>query len=95
VPADAEEALLERLGLELDILDAGCCGLAGSFGYERGGHYDHSMKVGERVLFAAVRAAPEHALFITDGSRAGSRSLTAPAAVHCTPPCSRSRCERN
>jgi Fe-S oxidoreductase len=38
VPADAEEALLERLGLEFDILDAGCCGLAGSFGYECGGH---------------------------------------------------------
>jgi hypothetical protein len=53
------------------------------------------MKVGERVLFPAVRAAPEHALRIANCSRAASRSLTAPAAVRCTPPrCSRSCCER-
>jgi Fe-S oxidoreductase len=64
---DAEEALLARLGLELDILDAGCCGLAGSFGYERGERYKISIKAGERVLFPAVRAAPEDALLIADG----------------------------
>ena len=64
---DAEEALLARLGVELEILDSGCCGLAGSFGYEGGEHYDLSMQVGERVLFPAVRAAPEDALLVADG----------------------------
>jgi Fe-S oxidoreductase len=64
---DAEEAVLRRLGLELDVLDAGCCGLAGSFGYERGERYDVSMKAGERSLFPAVRRAPDDALVIADG----------------------------
>jgi Fe-S oxidoreductase len=39
-------------GLDLKEVDSGCCGLAGSFGYE---HYDVSMAIGERVLFPAVR----------------------------------------
>ena len=64
---DAEEAVLRRLGLELDVLDAGCCGLAGSFGYERGERYDVSMKAGERSLFPVVRRAPDDALVIADG----------------------------
>ena len=38
------------------LLDSGCCGMAGSFGYE---HYDLSLKIGERVLFPAVRQAPD------------------------------------
>jgi Fe-S oxidoreductase len=37
-------------------IDSGCCGLAGSFGYEKE-HYDLSMKIGEERLFAAIRAA--------------------------------------
>jgi FAD/FMN-containing dehydrogenase/Fe-S oxidoreductase len=61
-----EESFLRRLGLELEVLDSGCCGLAGSFGYERE-HYDVSMKIGERVLLPAVRAAPESALVVADG----------------------------
>jgi Fe-S oxidoreductase len=65
--AHAEEALLARLGLALEVLDAGCCGLAGSFGYERGQHYELSMQIGERVLFPAVRAAPDDALLVADG----------------------------
>ena len=38
---------------EVRVLDAGCCGMAGSFGY---GHYDLSMTIGEQRLFPAVRA---------------------------------------
>ena len=62
-----EEQLLARLGLEAEVLDAGCCGLAGSFGYERGERYQVSMKAGERVLLPAVRAAARDTLIIADG----------------------------
>ena len=63
---DAEQALLARAGLDFEVLDSGCCGLAGSFGYERE-HYDVSMKCGERVLLPAVRAAAEDTLIVADG----------------------------
>ena len=42
-------------GTEVVDLDAGCCGMAGSFGYEKE-HYDLSMKIGEEALFPAIRA---------------------------------------
>jgi hypothetical protein len=50
----------------VNILDAGCCGMAGSFGFERD-HYDVSMKVGERALLPAVRRAPADTLIVADG----------------------------
>ncbi|HEX6038557.1 FAD-binding and (Fe-S)-binding domain-containing protein [Longimicrobium sp.] len=53
-------------GLEFTILDSGCCGMAGSFGYEQG-HYEVSRAAGERVLFPAVRAAGEEALVVAPG----------------------------
>jgi FAD/FMN-containing dehydrogenase/Fe-S oxidoreductase len=62
----AETRLLEAMGVELDTPETGCCGLAGSFGYERE-HYDVSMKIGEHVLLPAVRKAPKDALVIADG----------------------------
>jgi FAD/FMN-containing dehydrogenase/Fe-S oxidoreductase len=61
-----DEAVLAKLGLDFKVLDSGCCGLAGSFGYERS-HYDISMKIGERALLPAVRKAPKDALVIADG----------------------------
>jgi FAD/FMN-containing dehydrogenase/Fe-S oxidoreductase len=61
-----EEAVLEKLGLDYQILDSGCCGMAGSFGFEKD-HYDISIKVGERVLLPAVRQAPKDTLIIADG----------------------------
>jgi predicted DNA-binding protein with PD1-like motif len=48
------------------MLDSGCCGMAGSFGFE-GGHYDVSMKIGEQSLLPAVRQAPRDALVVADG----------------------------
>jgi Fe-S oxidoreductase len=63
---DAEHQALKAIGLDLSVLDSGCCGMAGSFGFERD-HYDVSMKVGERVLLPAVRQAPKHALIVADG----------------------------
>ncbi len=53
-----EEVLRRVEGLDFRILDSGCCGMAGSFGYEEG-HYEISKAAGERVLFPAVREAPE------------------------------------
>jgi FAD/FMN-containing dehydrogenase/Fe-S oxidoreductase len=62
----AAESVLAEAGLDVQSLDSGCCGLAGSFGYEAA-HYDISMKIGERVLLPAVRAAPPDALVVADG----------------------------
>jgi Fe-S oxidoreductase len=53
-------ALLSGIaGSRVELLDSGCCGMAGSFGYE---HYDVSMAIGERVLLPAVRAAADAAI---------------------------------
>jgi Fe-S oxidoreductase len=62
----AEEKVLTALGLDYQVLDSGCCGLAGSFGFEKD-HYDVSMKIGERVLLPAVREAGPDVLVIADG----------------------------
>jgi FAD/FMN-containing dehydrogenase/Fe-S oxidoreductase len=64
---DCDAKVLERLGVDYELLDSGCCGLAGSFGYEAGEKYEVSVKAGEQVLLPAVREAPKHALVITDG----------------------------
>ncbi|MGH2893572.1 MAG: FAD-binding and (Fe-S)-binding domain-containing protein, partial [Solirubrobacteraceae bacterium] len=64
---DCDERVLERLGLDFEVLDTGCCGLAGSFGYEAGERYDVSVKAGEQVLLPRVREASPHALILTDG----------------------------
>jgi FAD/FMN-containing dehydrogenase/Fe-S oxidoreductase len=63
---DAEESVLRGAGLDYELLDSGCCGLAGSFGFERP-HYDVSMQVGELVLLPAVRAARRDTLIVADG----------------------------
>ncbi len=53
-----EQALALAPGTEVTTVDSGCCGMAGFFGYEKG-HYEISMKMGERRLFPAVREANE------------------------------------
>jgi FAD/FMN-containing dehydrogenase/Fe-S oxidoreductase len=63
----AEEQVLKKLGLDFQVLDSGCCGMAGSFGFEPGEHYEVSVKAGERVLLPAVRAAANDTLIIADG----------------------------
>jgi Fe-S oxidoreductase len=62
----ADQKLYERMGLDFDLLDSGCCGLAGSWGFEEG-HYDLSVKIGERRLLPAVRDCGESTLVIADG----------------------------
>jgi Fe-S oxidoreductase len=68
--------LLDKLGLDYEVLDSGCCGLAGSFGYEAGDNYDVSIKAGERVLLPAVRSADKNTLIITDGFSCRSQILS-------------------
>jgi len=63
----ADEEVLRRIGVDFRTLDSGCCGLAGSFGFEKGEKYDISMAAGERVLLPAVRAADDQTLVIADG----------------------------
>ena len=57
---------MSRVGIRADVLDAGCCGLAGNFGFERA-HYPVSMAVGELALLPAVRDATPETLVIADG----------------------------
>jgi Fe-S oxidoreductase len=64
---DSDQRVLEQLGLDFEVLDSGCCGLAGSFGFEAGDKYEVSMKAGERVLFPRVREASPDTLIVADG----------------------------
>jgi Fe-S oxidoreductase len=64
IGTSAEKKLLSDIGLDAKVLNSGCCGVAGSFGYE---HYDVSMKIGEQVLLPAVRDTPKDMLIISDG----------------------------
>ncbi len=52
---------------DIETLDTGCCGMAGSFGYEAE-HYDISMKMGEDRLFPAVRKADEETIIVSAGT---------------------------
>jgi FAD/FMN-containing dehydrogenase/Fe-S oxidoreductase len=61
-----EKQLLEKMGLEVEELESGCCGMAGGWGYEPG-HYDVSVACGERVLLPKVRAASPETLIVADG----------------------------
>jgi Fe-S oxidoreductase len=59
--------LLRRVpGAEVVDLDAGCCGMAGSFGYEPE-HYDVSRQVGEQRLFPAVRKMDAETILVASG----------------------------
>jgi Fe-S oxidoreductase len=63
----ATQAVLSSLpGAHVDEIRTGCCGLAGSFGYETE-HYDFSMKIGETQLFPAVRALNDDTLIVANG----------------------------
>lgn len=63
----ATVALLNRVpGVTVEEVDAGCCGMAGSFGFEAE-HYDTSITVGEDRLFPAVRAASADTVVVASG----------------------------
>jgi Fe-S oxidoreductase len=62
----AEQELYGKMGLDYEVLDSGCCGLAGSWGFEDDKH-DLSMKIGERRLFPAARNADGDTIIVGDG----------------------------
>lgn len=62
-----EKALLSDAGFDVSVPDAGCCGMAGAFGYEQGSHYDVSMAIGSQNLLPAVRSIDHSTLVVADG----------------------------
>ena len=63
----ARPDLLKRAGVDADMTKAGCCGLAGSFGYHAGEQYEVSMRIGEQFLLPQVRSAAPDTLLVADG----------------------------
>jgi Fe-S oxidoreductase len=61
-----EESMLRKMGVELQTLDSGCCGMAGPFGFERA-KYAVAQAAGERVLLPAVRQSQSDTLIVSDG----------------------------
>src|SRR5688572_7680225 len=61
-----EESLLKKMGAHVTTPDAGCCGMAGPFGFDAE-KYDVSMAIGERVLLPAVRKSAEDTIVVSDG----------------------------
>jgi FAD/FMN-containing dehydrogenase/Fe-S oxidoreductase len=62
----AEEAVLERMGIQFTTPAPGCCGMAGAFGFEKE-KYEVSKSIGELELLPAVRQAPTDWLIVADG----------------------------
>jgi FAD/FMN-containing dehydrogenase/Fe-S oxidoreductase len=63
---DGDATMLNALGVDFDLLNSGCCGMAGSFGFEED-KYELSQQIGERVLLPKVREVPDDTLVISDG----------------------------
>jgi len=63
---DPDTEILCRADCDVDVLDTGCCGLAGNFGFERG-HYDVSAACAERGLWPAARQAGPDTAILADG----------------------------
>jgi len=79
----ADDRVLERLGVQAQRLDAGCCGMAGNFGFEAG-HYRTSVAVAELALLPALRAEPPGTVVLADGfsCRAQIEQLAGRPALH-------------
>lgn len=78
-----EESLFKKMGLESEVLDSGCCGMAGSFGFEND-KYKVSVDIGELALLPAVRRSPPSTLLVADGfsCREQIGQLTSRHALH-------------
>ena len=76
------EALKLARKMDVTVLDAGCCGMAGAFGYEKE-HYDVSVKVANLELVPALNANPAATVIATGTScRHQIRDLTGRVALH-------------
>jgi Fe-S oxidoreductase len=62
----SEQSVLRKLGIEHEIMASGCCGMAGSFGFETA-KYPVSMICAERVLLPKVRAASPETIILANG----------------------------
>ena len=80
---ESEKKILGAIGAEFEILDAGCCGMAGAFGFEKD-HYEVSLKAGERILLPRVREAAPGTFILADGfsCREQIRQTTGKQALH-------------
>jgi len=58
--------LLKKFNLDVNLINSGCCGIAGSFGYEKE-HANFSMKIGNLKLFSAIRKADDKSLILANG----------------------------
>lgn len=58
--------VLEGVGFQVDLVDSGCCGMAGAFGYEAE-HYDLSMQIGEMALFPQIREMGDNRIIAASG----------------------------
>jgi Fe-S oxidoreductase len=78
-----EETLLRRMGTELECPDAGCCGMAGPFGFGRD-KFAIAQAIGERALLPAVRSATPETIVVADGfsCREQIRQSTGRTAIH-------------
>ena len=84
---NAEKALLKKMGIEDSHPEAGCCGMAGAFGYEEANnHYEVSVAAGERALLPGLRAAKEDELIIADGFSCQEQIEQQTNRGHCTWP---------
>jgi FAD/FMN-containing dehydrogenase/Fe-S oxidoreductase len=63
---DPEAAILQKIGVDYEVMDAGCCGMAGPFGFQEE-HFEVSQACGERKLLPAIRAADPRTMFVTSG----------------------------
>jgi hypothetical protein len=82
---DGEKALFDRLGVDYELPNNGCCGMAGSFGFEEGEKYEVSVAVGEHELLPKGRRSVTPSSW-RKASAAASRSRRKPIARHSTPP---------
>ena len=64
--AEHEQNVLKEMGVEAEMVASGCCGMAGSFGFEKD-KYDVSVKVGEHMLLPKVRKAGMKEIIVADG----------------------------
>jgi len=80
---DHEESVLRRMGVDVQSPDAGCCGMAGAFGFAAD-TFEVAQAIGERRLLPAVRAASPDTIVVADGfsCREQIRQSTGREAIH-------------